>query len=158
MSSAVDGPAGDAFVSTGELPERALVQSLVREAHDRYRANRDGENSQAYPALASVPADLFGVCVVGTSGATVAAGDADHEFTIMSVSKPFVFALVCELIGPDRARERLGVNSTGLPFNSLSAVERSADGRTNPMVNAGAIAATSLGAGETRRGEVALHP
>ena len=149
MSSAVDGPAGDAFVSTGELPERALVQSLVREAHDRYRANRDGENSQAYPALASVPADLFGVCVVGTSGATVAAGDAEHEFTIMSVSKPFVFALVCELIGPDRARERLGVNSTGLPFNSLSAVERSADGRTNPMVNAGAIAATSLGAGET---------
>ena len=149
MSSAVDGPAGDAFVSTGELPERALVQSLVREAHDRYRSNRDGENSQAYPALACVPADLFGVCVVGTSGAAVAAGDADHEFTIMSVSKPFVFALVCELIGPDTARERLGVNSTGLPFNSLSAVERSADGRTNPMVNAGAIAATSLGAGET---------
>jgi glutaminase len=149
VSSAVDGPAGDAFVSTGDLPERALVESLVRRAHDRYRANRDGENSQAYPALAGVPADLFGVCVVGTSGATVAAGDADHEFTIMSVSKPFVFALVCELIGPDTARERLGVNSTGLPFNSLSAVERSADGRTNPMVNAGAIAATSLGAGET---------
>jgi glutaminase len=73
-----------------------------------------------------------------------AAGDADHEFTIMSVSKPFVFAVVCELIGPDDARERLGVNSTGLPFNSLYAVERSADGRTNPMVNAGAIATTSL--------------
>ena len=108
MSSAVDGPAGDAFVSTGELPERALVQSLVREAHDRYRANRDGENSQAYPALASVPADLFGVCVVGTSGATVAAGDADHEFTIMSVSKPFVFALVCELIGPDDGARTAG--------------------------------------------------
>jgi glutaminase len=65
----------------------------------------------------------------------------------MSVSKPFVFALVCELIGPDDARERLGVNSTGLPFNSLHAVERSADGRTNPMVNAGAIATTSLAPG-----------
>lgn len=149
MSSAVDGPAGDAFVSTGELPDRALVQGLVREAHDRYRSNRDGANSQAYPALASVPPDLFGVCVTGTAGVTFAAGDADHEFTIMSVSKPFVFALVCELIGPDTARERLGVNSTGLPFNSLSAVERSADGRTNPMVNAGAIAASSLVAGDT---------
>ena len=65
----------------------------------------------------------------------------------MSVSKPFVFALVCELIGPDLARERLGVNSTGLPFNSLYAVERSGDGRTNPMVNAGAIATASLAAG-----------
>jgi glutaminase len=148
VSTAVDGPAGDAFVSTGELPERALVESLVHDAHDRYRANRDGEISQAYPALASVPADLFGVCVVGTSGAMFAAGDAGYEFTIMSVSKPFVFALVCELIGPDDARERLGVNSTGLPFNSLYAVERSVDGRTNPMVNAGAIATTSLAPGE----------
>jgi glutaminase len=148
VSSAVDGPAGDAFVSTGELPEREVVESLVREAHDRYRGNRDGETSQAYPALATASADLFGVCVVGTSGAMFAAGDAEHEFTIMSVSKPFVFALVCELIGADDARERLGVNSTGLPFNSLYAVERSADGRTNPMVNAGAIATTSLAPGD----------
>ena len=62
----------------------------------------------------------------------------------MSVSKPFVFALVCEALGPEQAREKLGVNSTGLPFNSLEAVERSRDGRTNPMVNSGAIATTSL--------------
>jgi glutaminase len=62
----------------------------------------------------------------------------------MSVSKPFVFALVCSQIGPDAAAEKIGVDSTGLPFNSLAAVERSRDGRTNPMVNAGAIAATSL--------------
>src|ERR1700733_9117793 len=109
MSSAVDGPAGEAYVSTGELPGRDLVDRLVREGYDRYRANRDGEVSQAYPALASVPADLFGVCVAGTSGAMFAAGDADHEFTIMSVSKPFVFALVSGLIAPDDARERLGV-------------------------------------------------
>jgi hypothetical protein len=55
--------------------------------------NRDGDFSHAYPALASVPADLLGVCVAGTSGAMFAAGDANHEFAIMSVSKPFVFPL-----------------------------------------------------------------
>ena len=65
----------------------------------------------------------------------------------MSVSKPFVFALVCEELGPERAREALGVNATGLPFNSVTAVEQSPDGRTNPMVNPGAIATTSLVAG-----------
>jgi len=59
------------------------------------------------------------------------------------VSKPFVFALVCEAIGAEEARERLGVNATGLAFNSLAAIEHGA-GRTNPMVNAGAIATTSL--------------
>jgi glutaminase len=102
-----------------------------------------------YPALARVPADLFGVCVVSVGGEVFAIGDADVEFTLMSVAKPFVFALVCEALGPEPAREKLGANATGLPFNSLTAVERSDDGRTNPMVNPGAIATTSLVPGGT---------
>src|SRR5262245_66308382 len=67
----------------------------------------------------------------------------------MSVSKPFVFALVCQFLGAEEIRHKVGVNATGLPFNSLSAVEGSATGRTNPMVNAGAIATTSLVPGTT---------
>jgi glutaminase len=132
------------FVSTGHLPPPDDVWTVVADAHERFRSNRDGETSQVYPALASVPGDLFGLCVAGTGGTLYAVGDADVPFTIMSVSKPFVFALVCETLGPEAAREKLGVNSTGLPFNSLEAVERSGDGRTNPMVNSGAIATTSL--------------
>jgi glutaminase len=131
-------------VSTGLLPPPELVKTLVSEAYDRFKSNTEGKNSDVYPALARAPNELFGVCVVGTSGNVYAAGDTDHEFSIMSVSKPFVFALVCQAIGAEQAREKLGANSTGLPFNSLSAIERSPDGRTNPMVNAGAIAATSL--------------
>ena len=137
-----------AYVSTGDLPTPEHVQALVSEAHERYQPHAEGEISRVYPALAEVPPDLFGICVVGTGGAVYAVGDAEHEFTVMSVSKPFVFALVCDLLGADEARTRLGVNGTGLPFNSLAAVERSADGRTNPMVNAGAIATTSLVPGD----------
>jgi glutaminase len=132
-----------AYVSTGDLPEREVVQRLVDAAYERYRDDDQGETSR-YPALARVRRDLFGICVADTRGATYAVGDADHEFSIMSVSKPFVFALVCSLLGPATAREKIGVNSTGLPFNALGAIERSHDGRTNPMVNPGAIAATSL--------------
>jgi glutaminase len=55
-----------------------------------------------------------------------------------------VFALVTELMGPDEVRERIGVNATGRAFNSLEGIERGEGGRTNPMVNAGAIATTSL--------------
>ena len=62
----------------------------------------------------------------------------------MSVSKPFLFALVCQQLGPEETRAKIGVNATGLAFNSLAAVEHSGDGSTNPMVNAGAIATTSL--------------
>src|SRR5271167_1697360 len=132
------------FVSTGNLPTPETVKALVVEAHARYKSDTEGKNSQVYPALARVPSELFGVCVVGVSGNVYAAGDTDYEFSIMSVSKPFVFALVCQQIGPEQARDKLGANATGFPFNSLAAIERSADGRTNPMVNAGAIATTSL--------------
>jgi glutaminase len=96
-----------------------------------------------------VPAGLFGICAVGTSGSVYAAGDAGHGFAVMSVAKPFVFALICQALGPEEARRRVGVNATGLAFNSLAAVERGQDGRTNPMVNAGAIATTSLVPGAT---------
>ena len=86
---------------------------------------------------------------LGPPATTYTAGDAEYEFSIQSVSKPFVFALVCQAIGEDEARTKLGVNSTGLPFNSVIAIERTKDGTTNPMVNAGAIAAASLAPGAT---------
>jgi glutaminase len=91
-----------------------------------------------------VPRGLFGICVADIGGDTHAAGDVEAELTIMSVAKPFLYALVCEQLGRDEVRRLVGVNATGLPFNSLEAVERSGDGRTNPMVNPGAIAVTSL--------------
>jgi len=136
------------YVSTGHLPSPEQVQRYVDEAHQRFRAVNAGERSQLYPPLARVPARLFGICAAGTRGGLYATGDADYGFAIMSVAKPFVFALVCETVGADVVRRRLGVNATGLPFNSLAAVERGLDGRTNPMVNAGAIAAVSLASGD----------
>ena len=147
--TSIDQPAAASYVSTGHLPSPERVKALVDEAHARYKLDTDGENSQVYPALARVPRELFGICVVGTNGNVHAVGDADYEFSIMSVSKPFVFALVCQEMGAEEAREKLGANATGMPFNSLGAVERSTDGRTNPMVNAGAIATTSLVPGAT---------
>jgi len=136
-------------VSTGHLPPAEQVRALVAEAHARFKSDSQGENSQVYPALAKVPGKLFGVCVVGTGGQVYAVGDSDHEFTIMSVSKPFLFALVCQAVGVEEARQKIGVNATGRAFNSLEGIERNPDGRTNPMVNSGAIATTSLVPGAT---------
>jgi len=144
---------GTGYVSTGQLPAPEQVRTLLHEAHERFGSNTDGKTSQVYPALARVPSGLFGICVAATSGKVFAVGDTEHEFSVMSVSKPFVFALVCEQLGAGAMREKIGANATGMPFNSLAAVEGSLDGRTNPMVNAGAIATTSLvpGAGETEK-------
>jgi glutaminase len=126
------------------MPSPEQVEALVAQAYERYRTEASGARSTVYPALAEVAAELFGIAVVGTSGAVYGVGDAAVEFTIMSVAKPFVFALVCEALGAEEARARVGVNGTGLPFDSLEAIDLRGDGRTNPMVNAGAIATTSL--------------
>ena len=136
-------------VSTGELPVAAQVQALVEEAYRECLPVTDGANSTVYPALERADPTRFGVCVVGVSGNVFEAGDTNAAFTIMSVVKPFVFAMVCEDIGPEEAHRLIGVNATGLPFNSLAAIEQGPGGRTNPMVNSGAIATTSLVSGTT---------
>jgi hypothetical protein len=76
------------------------VQSLVQDTHRRSKSNSD-KNPQASPVLVRVPSELFGVCVVGTSGRIYGVGDVDYEFSIMSVSKR---------------------NATGLPFSSLAKI------------------------------------
>lgn len=55
------------YVSTGHWPAPDLVETLVAEAHAKYKSNTEGKNSQVYPALARVPASLFGICVVETN-------------------------------------------------------------------------------------------
>lgn len=134
-------------ISTGHLPSAECVQSEIEGAWGEFRAVATGRNADYIPALADVPESLFGVCFAEVCGTMHEAGDARREFSIQSVSKPFVFALICQAIGEDAARAKLGANSTGLPFNSVVAIERTTDGTTNPMVNAGAIAAASLAPG-----------
>ncbi|MCU0526035.1 MAG: glutaminase A [Elainella sp. Prado103] len=136
-------------VSTGRLPAAEHVQALVDEAYTRFRSVEAGEVASYIPALAQVSAALFGICIVSVDGEITIAGDVDVTFSLQSLSKPFVFALICQAIGEDEAQEKLGVNNTGLPFNSVMAIERVTEGTSNPMVNAGAIAATSLAPGKT---------
>jgi glutaminase len=140
---------GTGFVSTGSLPEPDLVQGFLETAYARCAQVRDGEVADYIPALAEASPDLFGVAMVNVYGRVHSVGDAHVPFSIQSVSKPFVFALVCEALGAHEARARLGVNATGLPFNSVMAVELNANRTMNPMVNAGAIATTSLMPGDT---------
>jgi glutaminase len=138
------GASAKAFVSTGALPERDAIRELIEAAYEQFREDRGGQVADYIPALAQADPNAFGLCVANTHGDAFALGDAEQPFSIQSVSKPFVFALVCEALGPSEAAERLGVDATGLPFNSIMAVELRADRTTNPLVNSGAIATTSL--------------
>jgi glutaminase len=137
------------YVSTGQLPRADRVKAVVNEAYEKFKTNTEGKNADHIPALAKVPSNLFGICVVNVDGAVYSVGDVDYQFSIQSVSKPFVFALVCEAYGHEEARKKTGVNATGLPFNSLLAIELNKNRTVNPLVNAGAIAAASFVPGAT---------
>lgn len=142
-----DPAASAPYVSTGNLPPAEHVRLLVNEAYERFRATAEGELSHVYPSLATVDPDKFGICVANTRGLTAKAGDADVQFSIMSVAKPFVFALMCGVHTPEAVAQFVGLNATGKKFNSVAAIEDHLDGRTNPMVNPGAIATTSMAPG-----------
>lgn len=133
----------DDYVSTGRLAPPADVRRIVDRAWQDVRAVTEGENSEVYPALAVADSEQFGLCVVGTDGEVFEAGDADAGFALMSVAKPFTFALVCAHLGAERARAELGANATGQAFNAVEPVLAAPGGSTNPMVNAGAIATCS---------------
>jgi glutaminase len=136
-------------VSTGSLPGWDRVEELVQDAHARYRDRTEGVVADYIPVLAEADPALFGVAVAETSGDVHTASDAAVGFTIQSISKAFVYALVCEAYGHEVVRERVGVNNTGLPFDSVIAVELNEGHPMNPMVNAGALATTALLPGRT---------
>lgn len=135
--------ASDVYVSTGRLAPAAEVRRILDATHAAVAAVTEGENSQVYPALAAADPDQFGLCVVSTDGQVFEAGDAYAGFALMSVAKPFTFALACAHLGAERVRQELGVNATGQAFNAVGPVLAAPGGRTNPMVNAGAIATCS---------------
>jgi glutaminase len=137
------------IVSTGRLPVPERVAAAMYAAHERFRDVAEGRVADYIPALARMPRQLFGLCVAGVAGQAYARGDADVAFSIQSISKAFVFALVADALGGDAVRASIGVNATGLPFNSVMAIELNADHTMNGMVNAGAIATTSLAPGDT---------
>ena len=136
-------------VSTGELPSLLEVEQYLHEAYAHYRDDDDGAVADYIPKLAEVDPALFGASICGAAGLTADVGDAHHQFSIQSVSKAFVFALVCDAIGHLQVVEKVGVNGTGLPFNSVMAIELNTDRTMNPMVNAGAMATTSLVPGDS---------
>ncbi|WP_258725294.1 glutaminase A [Cellulomonas sp. NS3] len=131
-------------VSTGSLPAWDRVEELARSAHARFRHDDEGAVATYIPVLAEVDPALFGVCVAEVSGAVHEVGETSYEFSVQSISKAFVYALVCEEHGHEVVRERVGVDNTGLAFNSVIAVELNDGHPMNPMVNAGALATTAL--------------
>jgi glutaminase len=126
------------------LPSSEALQKAVDGAHAKFKDVKEGANANYIPILDTVPSDLFGVVIATRDGKIYSAGDVDYRFSIQSVSKPFTASLIMAQQGPEAVRKKIGVEPTGMAFNSKVAIELYESRSVNPMVNAGAIAAVSL--------------
>lgn len=123
-------------------PDR--IADAVAAAHATHKNDHRGKNASYIPALAEVDPHLFGVCVATADGQLFSAGDSDCEFALESISKVFTAALSMEQVGPREFHRKVGADPTGEAFNSVMALELHNDNPNSPMVNAGAMTATSL--------------
>ncbi|WP_072314632.1 glutaminase [Agrococcus sp. Marseille-P2731] len=102
----------------------------------------EGEVATYIPELAAVDPDRFAVALCTIDGTVYAAGDAEHRFTIQSMSKPFAYALALADRGLEAVLEHVGVEPSGDAFNEISLED---NGRPrNPMINIGAITTHAL--------------
>ena len=133
----------------------ADIQKAVDAAYAKYKDLKEGKNADYIPALAKVDPNLFGIAVVTADGKVYSAGDLKTEVSIQSISKVFTAAQVIQEQGLDSIAKQIGVDATGARFNSIIAIEgvKTVVGagapEMNPLVNPGAISATSMVKGAT---------
>jgi len=140
------------------ISAQALVKSDVdtamKAAYEKYKGLQEGKNADYIPALAKVDPNIYGIALIGVDGTVYSMGDLKSEVSIQSISKVFTLAKVIEEQGPEMIAKTIGVDATGMRFNSIVAVEMAQKAlggpEMNSLVNPGAIATTSMVKGATR--------
>src|SRR6476620_6131790 len=132
----------------------ANITTVLNETYSKFKNLQEGKNADYIPALAKVDPKVFGIALVTTDGKVYTAGDIKTEVSIQSISKVFTLAKVIEEDGPEKIEKTVGVDATGMRFNSIVSVEFSQKAlggpEMNSLVNPGAIATTSMVKGSTR--------
>lgn len=120
------------------------LEAVLKQAHSTAESDQSGANASYIPALAKVPSNLFGLTAVTADGTVLETGDSSYPFAIESISKVFSMALVMEAVGAQEMLKKVGADPTGLPFNSVMALELHRGKPLSPLVNSGAMATVSL--------------
>jgi glutaminase len=140
--------------SQAQTATPAQIDAAMKAAYDKYKVLNEGKNADYIPALAKVDPNIYGIALITTDGKIYTAGDVKSEVSIQSISKVFTMAKVIEEQGLDSIVKTIGVDATGMRFNSIVAVEFAqkvlGGPQINPLVNPGAITATSMLQGADR--------
>jgi len=119
------------------------IPFYLDEILEKVRYQDGGAVADYIPQLAAANPSYLGAALCTTTGHLYSAGDDEEEFTMQSISKPFVYALALQELGLDAVRSVVGMEPSGEAFNELS-LNRDDHRPVNPMINAGAMTVTQL--------------
>jgi glutaminase len=118
-------------------------QTYLEQLHARITPLKDGSVADYIPELSRADPEWFGIAIATVDGHVYQVGDTRQPFSIQSISKAFTYGIALEDKGEETVSSRIDVEPSGEAFNSISLEPESGRPR-NPMINAGAIVATSL--------------
>ena len=125
----------------------------IKKAYDEVKSNEGGKKADYIKALFEQREEHFGVSVCTIDGQRLNIGvevvhegehvnSTEQEFSIQSCSKPITYAMALEARGEEKVHKHIGVEPSGMPFNHQFLDKDNLP--HNPMINAGAIMASSL--------------
>lgn len=95
------------------------------------------------PELAGADPMQLGISIITADNQAFGCGDWKQHFTLQSISKVITLILAVEDMGMETVFEKVGMEPTGDPFNSIIRLEKASRKPYNPMINAGAIVVCS---------------
>ena len=90
--------------------------SLLHGVLEDARPLGGGAPASYIPQLAESDPERLALAIVGSRGRVRSVGDDHSDFTIQSISKPFVLALALSDLGLDKVMEHVGAEPSGEPF------------------------------------------
>lgn len=133
--------------------ETEIVQQQMEELHALHLTLGEDKVVSYYPPEMASEAHRFGLAFTHIDGTQWHHGDCDYAFPLHSIAKVFIYALALQDNGRETMLRNVGVEPSGDPFNSIT-FDEYYNRPFNPMINAGALVATSLVHGRNREEKV----
>ena len=125
------------------MKKKHEIQSLVEQIYQTYHELENGAVADYIPKLSLANPKHFGMSILSANGNFFEYGDTNQLFTIQSISKPLVYGMALEIYGKEEVEKKIDIEPSGEAFNSIE-LQPQTNRPFNPMVNAGAIAATGM--------------
>ncbi|MFH1000831.1 MAG: glutaminase [Bacteroidota bacterium] len=113
----------------------SILQKVYKETA---KISSQGKLADYIPELAKIEPDKFGIYLITKDGKHFELGDYQDKFSIQSISKVFTLSMAFSILG-EKIWNRVGVEPSGSPFNSIVQLEYEQGIPRNPFINAGAL-------------------